>query len=105
MGALLWLERAERLLPPRWSAFALPPMECLVGLVCLTLATILVLPIPLGNMPPALPIAPMGLGILERDGIWVVVGMIVAGASTIVVSGVVLAMSTMVVYLFSQFAQ
>ena len=100
-----WVERAERLLRPRWSIFALPPMEYLVGLVCLLLATILVLPIPLGNIPPALAIALMGLGIVERDGIWVVVGLVVAVASTIVVSGVVLAMSKTAVYLFSQVFQ
>jgi hypothetical protein len=100
-----WLEQAERLLRPRWSAFALPPMEYLVGLVCLLLAAILVLPIPLGNIPPALAIALMALGILERDGVWVLVGMVVAVASTVVVSGVVFAIFRAAAYAFSQIFQ
>ena len=88
---LPWLERAEKLLKPRFSGLALPPMEYLVGLVCLTLAVILVLPIPLGNIPPAFAIALMALGILERDGIWVLAGLSVTFLSLTVVSGVLLA--------------
>ena len=88
---LPWLERAEKLLKPRFSGLALPPMEYLVGLVCLTLAVILVLPIPLGNIPPAFAIALMALGILERDGVWVLAGLSVTFLSLTVVSGVLLA--------------
>jgi len=88
---LPWLERAEKLLKPRFSGLALPPMEYLVGLVCLMLAVILVLPIPLGNIPPAFAIALMALGILERDGVWVLAGLSVTFLSLTVVSGVLLA--------------
>jgi hypothetical protein len=88
---LPWLERAEKLLRPRLSVLALPPMEYLVGLVCLALAVILVLPIPLGNIPPAFAIALMALGILERDGVWVLAGLLVTFLSLTVVSGVLLA--------------
>ena len=87
-----WLERAERLLRPRWSFLALPPMEYLIGLVCLLLAIVLVLPIPLGNIPPAIAISLMALGILERDGLWVLAGLLAAATSSVVVSGVVMAM-------------
>lgn len=87
-----WLERAERLLRPRWSVLALPPMEYVVGLVCLLLAIVLVLPIPLGNIPPAIAISLMALGILERDGLWVLAGLMAAATSSVVVSGVVVAM-------------
>ena len=88
---LPWLERAEKLLQPRLSAIALPPMEYFVGLVCLALAVILVLPIPFGNIPPALAIALMALGILERDGVWVLAGLLVTFLSLTVVSGVLVA--------------
>ena len=88
---LPWLERAEKLLRPRLSVLALPPMEYLVGLVCLALAVILVLPIPLGNIPPAFAIALMALGILERDGVWVLAGLLVTFLSLTVVSGVLVA--------------
>lgn len=87
-----WLARAERLLQPRISPLALPPMEYLVGLVCLLLAVVLVLPVPLGNMLPALAISLLALGILERDGLWILAGLLVAAVSAVVVSGVVWAM-------------
>jgi hypothetical protein len=88
---LPWLRRAEKLLKPRLSGLALPPMEYLLGLICLALALVLVLPIPLGNNAPALAIALIALGILERDGLWVLAGLGVTALSVTVVSGVVLA--------------
>jgi hypothetical protein len=86
-----WLRRAEKMLRPRASAWALPPMEYLVGLVCLLLAIVVLLPIPLGNMLPALAISLLALGILERDGYWIVGGLAAAAVSAVVVSGVVFA--------------
>ena len=87
-----WLARAERLLRPRASGLALPPMEHLVGLVCLLLAVVLVLPVPLGNMLPALAISLMALGVLERDGLWVLTGLATAAVAITVVWGVLFAM-------------
>lgn len=84
-----WLARAEGLLRPRLGVLAHPPAENIVGLMCFVLAVVLVLPIPLGNMLPALAICILALGILERDGIWIVVGMALAVASLGVVWGVV----------------
>ena len=98
-----WLRRAETMLRPRASAWALPPMEYLVGLVCLLLAIVVLLPIPLGNMLPALAISMLALGILERDGIWVLAGMTVAFASLGVVSGVVWGFVTAGLYLLKSF--
>ncbi len=87
-----WLERAERLLRPRATGLTQPPMEYLVGLVCLLLAVVLVLPVPLGNMLPALAISLLALGILERDGLWVLTGLATSVVAAIVASGVVFAM-------------
>ena len=85
-----WLRRAERMLRPRVSALALPPMEYVVGLVCFLLAIVVLLPIPLGNMLPALSISLLALGILERDGYWIVAGLAAAAGATVLVSGVIL---------------
>lgn len=84
-----WLERAEKLLRPRISVLALPPCEYMIGLVCLLLALVLVLPIPLGNMLPALSISLLALGLLERDGYAIASGIIAATVSAVVVSGVI----------------
>jgi hypothetical protein len=100
-----WLARAERLLRPRIASLALPPMEYLIGLVCLLLAIVLVLPVPLGNMLPALAISLLALGVLERDGLWILAGLVAALVSALVVSGVVFAMVKAAVYLVTQVLQ
>ena len=86
------LQRAERLLRPRLPWVARPPMEYALGAVCLLLALVLVLPIPLGNMLPALAISLIALAVLERDGLWALAGLVVAVVSAVVVSGVVFAL-------------
>ena len=97
-----WLVRAERLLRPRASALARPPVENLVGLVCLLLACVLVLPIPLGNTLPALSISLLALGVLERDGLWIVAGLVASAVAATVVSGVVFALVQGAVFLLTR---
>lgn len=97
-----WLQRAESLLRPRLVRLALPPMEHLVGMLSLLLAVLLVLPIPLGNVLPALAISLMALGVLEHDGVWVMAGLAMAVAATSVVYGVVFAMVKAALYFLTQ---
>lgn len=96
------LGKAERLLRPRAGRLATPPMEYIVGLVCFLLSIVLVLPIPLGNILPALAISLMALGVLEKDGFWVLGGLVIAVVSSIVVSGVVLAIIKTAIFLVQQ---
>jgi hypothetical protein len=97
-----WLERAEKLLRPRISVLTFPPVEYIVGLICLLLATVLVLPIPLGNMLPALAISLMALGLIERDGFAIVAGLVAAAAATVLVSGVIWGLIKAAVFMISQ---
>jgi hypothetical protein len=87
-----WLARAEALLRPRASRLADPPMEYVIGLICFILSVILALPIPLGNIVPALAICLMALGILEGDGWWIVAGLLTAVIAVAIVSGVFFAL-------------
>jgi hypothetical protein len=86
------IARAEKLLKPRLSLVVRHGAERVIGAVCLILAIVLLLPIPLGNMLPAFAIGLLALGVLERDGIWVLVGLTVAGISLFIVAGVVYAL-------------
>jgi hypothetical protein len=97
-----WLRRAESLLRPRWSSLAVPPMEHLIGFLSLLLAVLLVLPIPLGNVLPALAISLLALGVLERDGVWVLAGLAVAVAAGSLIYGVLFAMIKASLYFFTQ---
>lgn len=87
-----WLARAERMLRPRLGFLVYPPAEYLIGFVCLLLAVILALPVPLGNILPAIAICFFSFGILERDGICVLIGAVIAAIAGVVVAGVVYAL-------------
>lgn len=82
------LTRAERLLRPRWSWIVGPRAERVLGAFALLLALVVTLPIPLANMLPAFAICLIALGVLERDGLWTVLGILV-GLGSLVLSGAV----------------
>lgn len=92
------IARAEKLLKPRFSLVVGPVAERLVGALCLILAIVLLLPIPLGNMLPAFAICLIALGVLERDGLWVLGGAVVGAASLFLVAGVLYAMAKAAIF-------
>lgn len=86
------LARAERLLRPRWSFVVSHSAERVLGAICLALAIVLALPIPLGNMLPAFAICLIALGVLERDGVWVVAGTVTGVIAFTIVAGIIYAL-------------
>ena len=74
---------------PRLFMLTEPLAVRLIGVVALTLAVIVFLPIPFGNMLPGLALALFALGILERDGVAVLAGLLSAIVSAALVAGVV----------------
>jgi hypothetical protein len=60
--------RLERWLRPRPSGLTQGLGERLVGIVLIALSAVLALPVPLGNLPIALSIVILALGLLEGDG-------------------------------------
>lgn len=88
--AMPYLEKLERLLRPRLIAVSSPTAMAFLGCVCLFLATVLVLPIPFGNLLPATAIAIISIGALERDGIWIIGGVLFGIATTIFLAGAIL---------------
>jgi hypothetical protein len=88
-----WLTWAERLLKVRLAALSEPPFEYLVGFLCLILAVVLLLPVPLGNMLPALAICIFSLGILGRDGVWIIAGIVGFVVAMTIAGGVVYGMA------------
>ena len=98
-----WLARAEAIMRPRLTFLAGRPSVNVAGLACLILSIILFLPIPLGNMLPSVAIAIIALGLLERDGLWILVGLATAVLSVIVVWGVAWAMLFAALFVLSNF--
>jgi hypothetical protein len=101
--AMPWLARAERLLRPRYSWLASPPMEYVVGGVILFMAAILFLPLMFGNMLPAFAICLFALGILERDGFWIAAGFVTALVATALIISVYYAVIMSGIYLVTNY--
>jgi hypothetical protein len=68
------LRMVERLSRPRLPMMTSEVSEVLIGLATFLLACILILPIWGGNLVPALIISTFGFGLMQRDGIVVLVG-------------------------------
>lgn len=72
---LHWIERG---LKPRLIGVVSGLPERLLGVVALALALLLSLPVPLGNMLPALALAVLSLAIAERDGALALIGYVLS---------------------------
>ena len=78
------LRRVERLIRPRLSFLGGMPFIALFGLQTLWLALILVLPIPFGNWPPAIATAMLALGMIQRDGVLMLLSIPAAMVATVI---------------------
>ncbi|WP_204330125.1 exopolysaccharide biosynthesis protein [Rhizobium phaseoli] len=97
-----WLAWAERMLKPRLAIFAEPPAEYLAGAACLLLSIVLLLPVPLGNMLPAITISVFAFGILGRDGLFALIGFVMTAVSLVVAGGVIYGLAKAAIYLVVQ---
>jgi hypothetical protein len=80
--AVPYLERLERVCKPRFAIVTEPVGKVLIGLVILVLGFIMILPIPfLGNIPPGWAATFIAIGMTERDGLIVLIGMAVSVAA------------------------
>ena len=85
--AVPYMEKLERFCKPRLPIMTESIGKVLIGLVLFVLGFIMILPIPfLGNMPPGFAASVIALGVTERDGLVVLVGLIVSAAAVAVAS-------------------
>ncbi len=98
-----WLAWAERFLKMRLAFLAEPPFEYFIGLLCLILAIVLLLPVPFGNMLPALSICIMSFGIIGLDGLWILAGIIAFGGSMFIAGGVIYGMVKASIFFIHRF--
>ena len=64
----------ERLLSPRLAWVTTPSAERIIGGIAILLAVVSTLPIPFGHNLPALGLVLIGLGLIERDGLAILLG-------------------------------
>lgn len=74
-----WLRRAEALLQPRrMKQLTSAGAQAALGLPILLMSLALALPLPLGNILPVIALSLIALSILQRDGLAVIVALIVS---------------------------
>lgn len=89
--ALPYLERFERYCKPRWTVVLQGVAERMVGLFLVVLGLVLILPIWGGNLPPAIAVAVIALGLIETDGVMVMAGTVI-GLIALAIVGLILSM-------------
>lgn len=93
------LRRLERVLRPRLSWFRSASAQRLIGVFMVLLSVLIMLPIPLANIMPALAIILMSLGFLESDGLFILIGLGVGVAAILLVVVVYWAVIASVIFL------
>lgn len=83
-----WLLRIERAVHPRFPILTGVVAERVIGIVAVVMATLLALPIPGANQPPAFAVALFAVGILERDGVFVILGAMASVASLAIIAAI-----------------
>jgi hypothetical protein len=82
------LERLERAVKPRWKWMTSAPAKRFLGAYILFLSGLMALPIPGTNMPLAIAIFAIALGLVERDGAMITAGILIGLASMALLGGI-----------------
>jgi len=69
--AIFWVEKAERYISPRFLFLAGPHADRVHAVLALVLAVMVTLPIPVLNVPPSIGLAILAIGMLQRDGLFI----------------------------------
>lgn len=81
----------ERVMKPRLLFMTGRVGSIFIGIIVLVMALVLILPLPPGgNFPPALACAVLGMGLAQRDGVIVAIGLVASVVAMIAVSFVTL---------------
>jgi len=75
--AIPYFEKIEMLLKPRLSIFSGILGEKIIGTACLICSISVLMPLPFSNTVPSMGIVAMAIGLIERDGIIIIGGMMI----------------------------
>ena len=73
-----WMQSLERLLRPRLHALTEGAAISIVGMLVLVMGLTLLLPVPFGNQGPAFAVVVFAFGIMEKDGLAILAGAVLA---------------------------
>jgi hypothetical protein len=80
------LNKMEKLVKPRFAQMTHGMAVRAVGAMCVVLALVITWPVPLGHLVPGAAISLMALGLIERDGLMIVAGLLIGVLALLVVT-------------------
>jgi hypothetical protein len=83
------IERLERYCKPRLTVTPQGPAERLIGLLLTVLGLVLLLPLVGANLLPAIGVALVSLGLIEADGVTVLIGVLASAVALAVFAAIV----------------
>ncbi len=86
---LPFLEKTEKYIKPRWQWAVHPASKRFIGVFVFLLALAIALPVPGTNMPLAISIFIIALGMIENDGVLIVLGILIGIASFALLGGII----------------
>ena len=88
-----WLRRIEAISKPRFGQCTRAPLDRIVGLALVVFSASILVPLPGTNTVPGMAVVIVAMGLLQRDGILVVLGMMLGTAwvGTLIFAGATLA--------------
>ncbi|MCE0496694.1 MAG: exopolysaccharide biosynthesis protein [Methylacidiphilales bacterium] len=86
---LPFLEKTEKYVKPRWQWAVHPASRRFIGAFILLLAAAMALPVPWTNMPLAISIFIIALGLIEKDGMMITLGILIGLASLAFLGGII----------------
>jgi hypothetical protein len=96
------LKTIEMLIKPRLDFMTSPMIERFVGFICLFLGIIVFLPVPGANALPSFCICLMAVAILEKDGILMIVSVLLSLLTLYTIQAVIIALKNLIFrYLFN----
>ena len=95
---LFWL---EKFIKPRYWPIPHGRDEAIIGFLCVVLAIALIIPLPFGNWPPAFSITILALALLQRDGILLLIGLVISAISLAIFTGVAISATFLAGSVFS----
>lgn len=81
-----YVKKMENYVMPRQMWLLKYPANRVLAAICFFLSLIILLPIPFGNAIPALAVCLLAIAILQRDGLFVILGLFFAAVSAAVVA-------------------
>jgi hypothetical protein len=84
-----YLAIIESWLKPRWNWLTTNRMERIIGAYLVFLTVVLLVPVPFGNALPSFGIAIIAAGLLEKDGVAILVGAIIGLIGTVYILAVI----------------